>query len=429
MKRLTIIGIILITLFSFNLQFAHAEALNLENAQSCILIDSKTGQVLYEKNAHEKGMYPASTTKILTAIIGIEKGTMDQLMTASEAAVNDIGKDGMNIGIMAGEQIKLENLLEALLITSANETANIIAENISPTREEFVKLMNEKAKELDAVDTHFVNPCGAHNKDHYTTASDMAKIARYGMTLPKFREIVAKKDYQLPATNKHESWPVLYTTNKLLRYGSNELFKYNGIKTGFTVPAGNCLIASAINDEGMELISVVLGTKGPAAGNMVTKYSEQLLEYGFKNYSLQSVVDANQVVGTIPVQDAKNDAQLDLVTKEGYKCVLPQDKSAWNITKKEYFKSTVTAPVDKGDVLGYIEYERNGITLGKVDVVASTAIEANEKIKMIETTQKLVDNSLFKKVILCAAVVLFGFIALRFALRKISRKYKSRRYY
>ncbi len=143
---------------------------------SCILIDSKTGQVLFEKASDAKRLFPASTTKIMTAALALENGKLDAMMTASQEAIYDIGKDGSNIGIMAGEQLSLENLLKALLISSANETANIIAENLCATRQEFVDLMNQKARELGASDTHFVNPCGAHDDNHYTTAADLAKM-------------------------------------------------------------------------------------------------------------------------------------------------------------------------------------------------------------------------------------------------------------
>jgi len=426
MKRIFSFVIILL-FFLANISTAAAQSLDI-NAISYILIDSKSGQVLYEYNSNKQGVYPASTTKIMTAILALEKGNLDQMMTASQAAIYDIGKDGMNIGIMPGEQMSMENLLNAVLISSANEAANIIAENICSTRQEFVDLMNEKARELGAVKTHFVNPCGMHDDNHYTTASDLAKIARYAMSLPKYREIVKKTEYTLPPTNKHQSWPTLYTTNRLLRSKSNGLFEVNGIKTGYTGPAGQNVVASAVNEEGMELISVVLGVKEITNEKNAFTYSNILLEYGFKNFSLQKLVDANQIIANVPVEGAEEDTLLSLVADNEIKAVLPADSSSWNLSKKEYIKSPITAPVNQGDVLGYIEYEKDGVSLGKVNIVASRSVEMAPQAKLLDTAERTAQNPLFKQVVTIVAIILVLFIALRFTLRRISRQKRRRKY-
>lgn len=431
MKKLSTITIVLLSLLLF-LPQAHAGTLKLDSAGSCILIDSKTGQVLYEYRTDQKHVYPASTTKMMTAILALEKGKPDQMMTASKAAVYEIGEGGMNIGITDGEELRMEDLLNALMLSSANETANIIAENIAPTRKEFVEMMNRKAKELGANDTHFVNTCGIHNPDHYTTAADLAKIARYAMTLPKFREIVEKSSYTLPATNKHDSWPALPVTNyALVKYKSKYFSRINGIKTGYTSEAGHNLVTSAINDDnGMELIAVVLGVKGNMSGAQAKKksqdYSIDLLEYGFQNFSLQKITDASQLVKNVQVTDAKGNETLDLVTAGELSSVLPNDKSSWNIIKNEHINNDIKAPVKQGDVLGYIEYERNGILLGKVNVIASKGIEQNVKVKIAETAKKTAAHPLLIKIIVSAVTALLLFIALRLTLRGISKAVNAR---
>ncbi|HBN84777.1 MAG TPA: D-alanyl-D-alanine carboxypeptidase, partial [Clostridiales bacterium] len=149
-------------------------------AEAYVLMDAKSGQVLASYQA-DKQLYPASTTKMLTAVVALENASLDMNMTATQGAVHDIGKDGMNIGIQAGEILRMEDLLHAMLIVSANETANIIAENISETRESFMDLCNEKAKEIGMVNTHFTNPCGMHDENHYTTAMDLGVLAQYAM--------------------------------------------------------------------------------------------------------------------------------------------------------------------------------------------------------------------------------------------------------
>jgi len=417
MKKGLIISITVIFIVLLYPVTIFAQTFNFE-AESYILIDSKTGHVLYEYNA-DKILYPASTTKIMTAILAFEKGDPDQIMTASKKAVYDIGKDGMNIGIMPGEEIRMENLLEAMLISSANETANIIAENICETRQEFVDLMNEKAKELGAVNTHFKNPCGAHDDDHYTTASDLAKIAVYAMKIQGFRDIVCKKSYQMPPTNKHSSWPELYSSNLLLRRMKSDLFEVNGIKTGYTGQAGQNLVSSAINEDGMELIAIVLGVKNPdKAKKNSYQYCYELLEYGFKNFSQHKIVKSNDKITTVQVENAGENSPLDLVAADTFECVFPNDES-WQDTIKSrvIIKHSISAPINKGEVLGYIEYERNGTFVGRVNLVASRAAE-----KFVPETPKATEkSSTLKKVLKTVIIILLAFFMLRFVLRRISR--------
>lgn len=425
--RKKLIFIIIAVVLIMNVQVVHAQE-PIVDASSYLLMDASSGQILYEKNADEKKLFPASTTKIMTAIIALERGRLDQMMIASQAAVNDIGKDGMNIGIMAGEEIPMEDLLNALMVTSANETANIIAENLCSTRQEFVDLMNEKAMELGAVDTHFVNPCGAHDNDHYSTARDMAKIAHYAMTLPKFREIVAQTSYTMPATNKHDTWGTLPVTNKLLFRKSDYYSKVTGIKTGYTDPAGNNLIASAIDDQGMELISVVMGVRTSTATENVFSYSQNLLEYGFRNFSLQRVDEANRPVGTVSVVNAEDDGTLQLVTKNSFECVLPNDPDKWNIEKVEYIEPLIEAPVESGDVVGHIQYKRNDTILGEVQIIASNSIQASKKAQTPGKSNNSFVNSILKKILIFLLSFTAFILILRPILRRISRRVNSKRF-
>ncbi|HHW31892.1 MAG TPA: D-alanyl-D-alanine carboxypeptidase [Clostridiaceae bacterium] len=433
MKRLLAMALILLV-FLLNFPLCCAAPLNIE-AEAYILMDIKSGQVLCEKDSENKKLYPASTTKIMTAIVALENSTLDTMMTASQAAVYDIGKDGMNIGIMPGEVLSLEQLLHALLIVSANEAANIIAENVCDTRQEFIDLMNKRAQELGAKNTHFVNANGMHDNNHYTTAKDMALIAKHAMNIPEFREIVSKTEYTPIATNKHPSWPTLYSSNKLLRfYNDSELFEVTGIKTGYTGPAGFNLVSSGKNNEGMELLSVILGVSASDNKDSVYKYSRQLLEYGFENYSIQSLVRKGQVIKTVQVDPGTGTAEdLNIVADNSISAVLPVENYNASLNTKEYIKPRIEVPVYKGDILGYLEYENNGITLGRVNLVASKTIEkvilektSTEKIKEVFT------NPVFLKVAKISTCVIIGFALLRFTLRRISRRYRRRvrrRYY
>lgn len=424
MKRILVLTFFLLFILILNETPAYADLITTD-ARAYILIDAKTGMVLCEKNADDK-LYPASTTKILTALVALEKGNLDQMMTASREAIRDIGPDGMNIGINPGEELRMEDLVNALLIRSANETANIIAENLAPARKDFVDMMNKRAKELGAVNTNFTNPCGLHGMEHYTTARDLSVITRYAMTIHKFREIVAKDSYAMTPTNMHKKWDMLYTTNKLLYQTSDYFSKVTGIKSGFTSQAGFNLVSSAMNNDGMELIAVVLGETDHPQSRVVSD-SKKLLEHGFQDNSIQKLTNAGQVIKSVSVSGAKDDMNVDLVTGNDFSCVLPVDKNEWKVTTMENINPAIQAPIQKGDILGYIEYERNGIKLGKVDLVAASTVERSNAAKFKDNAKAVTGNSFFINTIKIVLGFVIFFVVLRLVLRSVSRNLKSRR--
>lgn len=415
MKRLlTFVLIVLLSISNYSVALAKPTA---ANADSFILIDSETGGVLCEKNSQSK-QYPASTTKIITAVLALEMGDLGQVTTASQSAVDDIGPDGSNIGIIPGEKIRLENLLQAMLICSANDAANIVAENICATREEFIGLMNRKAGELGATGTNFANASGIHDPSHYTTASDMAIFARYAMTLSKFREIVCMPSLTMPSTNKHPEWPVLANTNKLLTSVKKDMYGVNGIKTGFTGPAGFNLVVSAADSSGMELISVVMGVRNEKARENIRKYSEELLDYGFNNFKRVVLLEKDKVYRNVKVEDAADIYGLDLVTDGGLTCVLPKDDTMYNIKEIPHVGDSISAPVNQGDIMGYVEFMKDGTSIGRINLVAARSIEYAPEPK---TAFPFIKTGLY------AAGFIVFFIMLRLTLRFISRMVHSRK--
>lgn len=414
MKRVFTLTLFVLTILIFFEVPVYADLITTD-AQAYIVIDAKTGMVLCEKNADDR-LYPASTTKILTAIVALEKGDLNQMMKASREAVQDIGVDGMNIGISPGEELRMEDLVNAMLIQSANETANILAENLAPTRSDFIDMMNNRAKDLGAINTHFTNPCGMHDDEHYTTARDLSILARHAMTLPEFREIVAKDSYMMNVTNMHKKWDMLYATNRLLSQTSDYFSKVTGIKSGFTSQAGFNLVSSAMNNDGMELIAVVLGETDHPQSKVVSD-SKELLEHGFKDYAIQKISDAGQLIESLPVIGSEKDTRVEVVTANDFSSVLPIDKNEWKVTTVENINPDLQAPIQKGDVLGYMEYERNGIRLGKVDLVAAGSVDKSAVTK----------NSLLVNIIKAVLGVVLFFIFLRFVLRTVSRNLKARR--
>lgn len=253
-KKIIMCLLILFLIFTFA-SSSYAENLDI-SAESAILIEASTGKILYSKNAKEK-KYPASTTKILTAILALEHCKLDEKISASRTAINSIPSGYSNAAIQVGEILTVDELLQLFLIHSANEIGYILAEHISGSTQKFAELMNSKAKEIGCENTNFTNPSGIHDSNHYSTAYDLSLMAQYCMKNDDFRRIVAMKSCTIKATDKYEQRYFL-NTNDLLNKNS-KYYNENviGIKTGYTTQARNCLI-SAYSKNDIELISVVL---------------------------------------------------------------------------------------------------------------------------------------------------------------------------
>lgn len=226
-------------------------------SEAVVLIEKNSGTVLYEKNAKQK-LYPASTTKILTAIIAIEKCDLNEKAVASKEAIYTVPSGYAIANIQVGESFTIEQLLDVMLVHSANEAANVIAEHISGSMEEFAKLMNEKARQIGCQNSNFVNSNGIQNENHYSTAYDMALIAKYCMKNDKFREIISIQKCELPTTEIYTEKRTFKNNNSLIDKNDKYYYEYCiGGKTGYTKEAKNCLVAMSKKDD-MELISVVL---------------------------------------------------------------------------------------------------------------------------------------------------------------------------
>lgn len=354
-------------------------------APSAILIDAETGKVLYSKNADAK-MYPASTTKIMTGMLAAQYGNLDEQVTASPNVVK-IERGSSQIYIVPDEVLTMEQLLYALLLESANDSAIAIAEHVGGSIEDFVEMMNAKAKELGAVNTHFVNPHGLHNENHYTTARDLSTLAREAMRNPIFRQIVGTFHYEIPQTNKQDARNYITNTNKMV-WTINNKYKYEnaiGIKTGYTKEAKNCLVGGA-SKNGMELISVILGDEN---GSLYPD-SIALLEYGFNNFKKLPLLQKDMIVTTVNIKNG--DRKLNLLAAEDYSIVgLDEDLEELQKTKTFNIDESIKAPVKKGDIIGTVSFMVNGkeqknIQLKAEEDVLSTSLldkaaEAQKKIK------------------------------------------------
>jgi len=380
MKKLFFIFYFIFFTF-FSVSFASTPNIYCDSA---ILIDARTGNVLFEKNSNQKA-YPASTTKVLTAYIALSQGKpMDEQIIPSRNAVMSVPSGSSIAYFSENEKLTLEQVLYGLLLPSGNDAANILAEHISGDTSTFAELMNVTAEKLGATDSHFMNPSGLHNQDHYTTASDLAKIACEAMKIDKFREIVKLQTFNMPATNVSKDVRPFNNTNKLLSPNSEYFYpKAIGIKTGYTSKAGNCLISAAHDKEtGVELIAVVLGGHiMPVNKSAVYLDTISLFNYGFENYHNQQLITQNQVVTTcIPKKSRKETLNLAAASTLN---ILVENKDTSTFDKTITLNENIKAPIKKGDVLGTISFRNGDKIVGITNLVAQNDVKKEHVIWVI----------------------------------------------
>ena len=352
------------------------------DARAALLVEKETGEILYEKNAHEKN-YPASITKLTVALLvfeAIDAGqlSLDQPITAHESAFEGLSIYGSTAGIKVGEGLTVEQLLQCMLIVSANEACNILAEavcgegNIS----QFVQRMNERAAALGCENTHYVNTSGLHDPDHYTTAWDIYLITRALMPYEKFMEICNSKSAEIAETD-HNQRHVLHSTNRLISNWRELGYLYRdaqGIKTGSTEEAGHCLVSSAVRGD-RQLVSVVLGaekiTLADGKSTLTKSFSEtiRLFDYGFDCFSRREVVSADELVREVPVALSSEANYVVAHPAESITRMLPTELDLSELTRDITLPDSVDAPIAVGDELGEMTVSYNGTVYGTVKLL------------------------------------------------------------
>lgn len=383
---ITFILITLIITFIPNTVFA--QEVPTISAPNGVLIDYETGQILFNKNAHEQ-TYPASTTKVMTAILVLENANLSDTVTIDY----DLYVDGSSMYLLKGESFTVEELLHGLLIRSANDAAEALAIHIAGSVEEFADMMNERAKELGALNTNFTNPHGLPDSEHVTTAYDLAMIAKHAMKFDLFREIVGTTMLTFEPTEQTPETRYYRNTNRFLwgtGIGNQILYdgkyidiKYDiidGIKTGYTGDAGNCLISSGVRDD-YRVISVVLG----AQGIEVYKDSRTLIDYGHENFNLISLTDNNSEPLVASILEGKQES-VDLYIANEKLYTISKDIDLNNIKQNILINENIEAPITKGQVLGKISYSLNDEILQEVDLIANNTIE---KLSFMDKALKL----------------------------------------
>ena len=349
------------------------------NVPSAILIERNTGKILYEKSADEI-RYPASTTKIMTAILALENCELTDVATVSYDAIMTIPEGYTNANLQLGEELTIEQLLHLLLIPSASDAANTLAEHIAGSIASFATMMNTKAAELGCTNTHFMNPDGQHDENHYSTAYDLSLIANYAMNFEAFRNIVSKSSYILYPTNKYDEERYYSNTNLLLNKNYSKYYyeKAIGTKTGFTTPAGNCLVATA-KDGDLELITVVLG-----AGQDDNGLSERFLgtislfDFGFDNYTYRTIKNKNDIITEIDIDNAtKETRKLNLLASEEIYSLIDKVESNASFEPNISLNENIQAPILQGDILGTATYQIDGVTYTTNLIAANDVFESH----------------------------------------------------
>ncbi len=406
-------------------------------AKAAILMDAETGEVLYELQSHEHN-YPASITKVMTALLvleAVDRGELrlDELVTASNTFGYDLEVGGTTQNIKEGEQMSVQELLYCVLVPSANEACNILAERTAGSIPAFVDRMNARAKELGMTDTHFVNAHGLHNANHYTSAHDVAVMTREALKHDVFATIVASRSHTVPATNLHAERK-LSSTNALINpiYGGNYTYpKAIGVKTGSTSAAGKCLVSAAVN-KGRTLICVILGaeeveTEDGGKDRRQFSESKRLLQWGFASFERKTLVDAKRPVREIPVELSADVTSVALKPQEDLAATLPTDMKPEDFQQDiTVYYDAVEAPVAQGQILGEMTV-RNGETVyGTVKLVAAASAERSDFLWTLKQAKDFFSQT-WVKVLLVALIVLSIVLILRFGVFKPRKGYHGRR--
>ncbi len=343
---------------------AYAEDVQIDiSASSAVLLVSGSNEVLFEKSAYEKRPM-ASTTKIMSSIIAIESGRLDEEITVTQEMT---AVEGTSMGLLPNDRVSVSELVYGMLLSSGNDAANATAITIAGSTDAFVSMMNDKAKQIGMLSTHFATPSGLDADDHYSTAYDMALLGSYAIENEQFLEICSSSsavvDYGNPPYKRR-----LTNHNKLLKIYDGAI----GIKTGFTKKSGRCLVSAAERD-GVTLICVTLNDADDWNDH------KKLLDYGFGIVKRYDNYQRDFLIGIVGGKEASANAQLQSTPKIG--------TLNGQITQKVYIEHFLYAPVKKNDVVGYSQfYYQNGTLADTVPIIIKSDIGQNEYEEKTKTS-------------------------------------------
>lgn len=402
--------------------------------RNAILIDATYDEVLYDKGAYDK-VYPASITKVMTALLVLEavdagQLTLDTPITATAEAL-EVPEGSSTAKIQVGDTYTLEQYLYCLLLPSGNEVAQILAIAVDGSVEAFVEHMNQRAEELGCEGTHFANPHGYHDDNHYTTAYDITRFMKAAMEYDLFQTILTSPNYTLPANGVSEE-RIIRNTNALTSNWTYTQYLYGpgtGGKTGTTDEAGNCLVETARKGD-MYLISVILGAEEvkQADGNTdARQFSEtiKLLNWGFDNFQRVTLSPDETLVTKVKVNLSTQADEVNVKPLGSITRTLPKDIDLEQVEMvPSLFSESVDAPVEAGQVLGILTIRYDGTEYGRLDLVADTAVERSDFLYYKHQVETFFQNA-GVRLLLVVVLILVVIVLLRVLVFRKRRRYRS----
>ena len=406
------------------------------DAEAVYFINLDTGKGIYEKDADKK-VYPASTTKIMTALLALENiPDLDTPQIELKLYIqNALSGTGASLaGILRGETFTPRELLYAALLPSGNEAAMMLGDYVGDgSLDYFAEMMNEKAAELGAVNTHFVNASGMHDDDHYTTAYDMYLITMAALENETFREIVSTNYYY--AGEDQNGNPLHWnTTNFLISPGSTYYYPYaTGVKTGTTDEAGRCLVSTAEKD-GYHYLMVMMGAPQYDSNgekleeNMVFKQTIELYDWAFSSFSNKTLIEKDVGVGEVPLKLARGGKDYLLIKSgEVFTDLLPNEIEASSITMELDLPAVVNAPIKEGDQVGTIRLMLAGEEIGSVPAVAAEDVDASLIATLIDQFKRLFRSFLAKFIVVFVILSIIAYITITVLRGRNKNRYYRRR--
>lgn len=430
-------SIIFICFFTFLTVFSPVTASAYEitgielTAKAGMLISLDTGEILYENNIDQK-VYPASITKIMTAVLMLESDKFDPKakVKINKSCLDVVLGTGLSVSLLEeGEELTQLDLLYTVLLSSYGDCTYLAAEIFGGSYENFVKMMNDKAKALGLSGTHYSNPVGLHEEENYTTVRDTYTLTKYALQYDLFETVTSSARYHFTTTKGTSR--TLSTTNFLLDKNTNYWYQYaGGVKTGYTDVAGRCLVSTA-SYNGYNYMCILFGcTNSPSKRYDFTE-TKELYRWAFNNFSFKEVAKSDEPVCEIPVELSTETDFVSLYFKEPFTTILPNGADySTLVVKNNFISETVDAPIKKGDVLGKAEIYYAEKLIGKVDLVAGNNIEKSTTLTIIRHIKNFFASEYMKIVYLAlgAIVVIFITACILMNLPKKKRKVKYKPY-
>ncbi len=398
------------------------------NDKAALLYEINSGTMVYAYNIDAQ-LYPASLTKVMTCLVALQNGNLDDIVTVSEEAVSDLDPDGSNVALVPGEEMSLREMLFCVMLASANDACPVVAEHIAGSEAAFVQMMNDEAQRLGCTGTHFANTHGLHEDNHYTTARDLLKIFSAAMEIDFFRELYSTTQHTVPATNLCDAREL--SSTDLMRNDAETPdyldSRVEGGKTGFTTPAGRCFICSA-QDGNLHFISVILGAENEYLDSGAIVYhnfmdTESLLDLGFDGFDFYQALSPEAPIGQATVAGSVQKAVL--APAEAITALLPIDYDTTFLSTALDLNTGLQAPLDAGATVGTVRLLYQGTCVAEAPLVTVNAVRQNIITYLTTRAAGSIVSSPWKLLVLILFLVLLFFVIL--LLRAMILRRRSRR--